>query len=181
MKEASQRQEQSYKDKTAYLKGYKEDLAQQDKERVDKHNDIRQLAVEQLEKIEKERTETEKSKGQYHLRYYEKLEQERSKNDQFFADLNTLSYQKIRSAKPHDVYVGEMKPSEDLELSSKYPQGITEETAEEGNAVVLRRIKVTGKHVDVYEKRFYKWGGKFYSKNGYNITETLWNLESIEK
>jgi hypothetical protein len=181
MKDASQRQEQSYKEKTAYLKGYKDELAQQDKERVDKHNDNRQLAVEQLEKIEKERTETEKSKGQYHLRYYEKIEQERNKNDQFLADLNTLSYQKIRNAKPHDVYVGEMKPSEDLELSSKYPQGITEETTEEGNAVVLRRIKVTGKHVDVYEKRFYKWGGKFYIKNGYNITETLWNLESIEK
>jgi len=181
MKDASQKQEQGYKAKTAYLKGYKDDLAQQDKERVEKHNDNRQLAKEQLDKVERERIETEKAKGQYHLRYYEKIEQDRNRNDQFLADLNTLSYQKIRSAKPHDVYVGELKPSENLELSSKYPQGISEETLEEGNAVVLRRIKVTGKHVDVYEKRFYKWGGKFYTKNGYNITETLWNLESIEK
>lgn len=181
MKVALERQQQNYQTKTAYLKGYKSDLAQQEAERVSKHNENRALAKEQLEKIEKDRLETEKSKGQYHLRYYEKIEQERNKNQQFLTDMSTLSYQKIRNVKPYEVYMGELKPSENLELSSKYPQGISEETTEEGNAVVLRRIKVTGKHVDVYEKRFYKWGGKFYTKNGYSITETLWNLESIEK
>ncbi|MBI2279956.1 MAG: hypothetical protein HYU68_04610, partial [Bacteroidetes bacterium] len=134
-----------------------------------------------IEKLEKDIKETEATKSEYHLRFYEQIEKDRNKNDQFLADLNTLSYQKIRNVKPDDVYVGELKPSENLELSNKYPQGITEETTEEGSAVILKRIKVTGKHVDIYEKIFYKWGGKFYTKNGYNITETLWNLESIEK
>lgn len=181
IKLSAKRQEQTYKDKTAYLQGYKNELANQEKDRVNAHADNRQNAKSKLEKVEKERKEMNASKSQYHLRFYEKLEQERAKNDQTLADLNTLSYKKIRNVKPHDVYVGELKPSENLELSNKYPQGITEETTEEGNAVILKRIKVTGKHVDVYEKIFYKWGGKFYTKNGYNITETLWNLESIEK
>lgn len=181
IKLSAQRQEQKYKDKTSYLQGYKNELADQEKQRVNTHADNRQNAKEELEKVEKNRKEMNQSKSQYHLRFYEKLEQERTKNDQTLADLNTLSYKKIRNVKPHDVYVGELKPSENIELSNKYPQGITEETTEEGNAVILKRIKVTGKHVDVYEKIFYKWGGKFYTKNGYNITETLWNLESIEK
>lgn len=181
MKEASKLQEQNYVSKTAYLKGYKSELAQQEKARIDQHNDIRKTAEEELKEIEKYRTETEKSKGQYHLRFHDKLVKEQQKNEQFYADMNTISYQKIRSVKPHEVYVGALRPSENFELASKYPQGISEETLEEGNAVVLKRIKVTGNHVDIYEKRFYKWGGKFYTKNGYNITETLWDLESIEK
>ncbi|MGE3653727.1 MAG: hypothetical protein AB7G22_06380 [Flavobacteriales bacterium] len=181
IKLSAKRQEQTYKDKTAYLQGYKNELANQEKDRVNAHADNRQSAKSKLEKVEKDRKAMNESKSQYHLRFYEKLEQERAKNDQTLADLNTLSYKKIRNVKPNDVYIGELKPSENLELSNKYPQGITEETTEEGNAVILKRIKVTGKHVDVYEKIFYKWGGKFYTKNGYNITETLWNLESIEK
>lgn len=181
IKLSAQRQERNYKDKTSYLQGYKNELAELDKQRTNTHSDNRQNAKSEIERLEKEIKETEATKSEYHLRFYEQLEKDRNKNDQFLADLNTLSYQKIRNVKPNDVYVGELKPSENIELSNKYPQGITEETTEEGNAVILKRIKVTGKHVDVYEKIFYKWGGKFYTKNGYNITETLWNLESIEK
>lgn len=181
IKISAKRQEQNYKDKTLYLQGYKDELANVDKQRANTHSDNRQNAKAEIEKLEKDIKETEATKSEYHLRFYEQIEKDRNKNDQFLADLNTLSYQKIRNVKPEDVYVGELKPSENIELSSKYPQGITEETTEEGNAVILKRIKVTGKHVDVYEKIFYKWGGKFYTKNGYNITETLWNLESIEK
>lgn len=176
-----QRQEQSYKNKTSYLQGYKDELADVDKQRVLSRKEYRENAKIANEKIEQNIKDVEASKSEYHLRFYETIQQERNKNDQFLADLNTLSYTKIRNVKPDDVYVGELKPSENLELSNKYPQGISEETTEEGNAVILRRIKVTGKHADVYEKIFYKWGGKFYTKNGYNITETLWNLESIEK
>lgn len=181
IKLSAQRQERNYKDKTSYLQGYKNELAELDKQRTNTHSNNRQNAKAEIERLEKEIKETEATKSEYHLRFYEQLEKDRNKNDQFLADLNTLSYQKIRNVKPNDVYVGELKPSENIELSNKYPQGITEETTEEGNAVILKRIKVTGKHVDVYEKIFYKWGGKFYTKNGYNITETLWNLESIEK
>jgi hypothetical protein len=123
----------------------------------------------------------EKSKSQYHLRFAEQIEKERELNTQFTSDLQVISLNKIRAVNFDDVYQGEQHLSENLELADKYPQGITEETSEVGNAIVLRRIKVTGTHVDVYEKTFYKWGGTFYSKNGYNITDTLWDLESIEK
>ncbi len=178
---SAKKQADNYISKTAYLQGYKDDLAAIEKERVDKHSENNQAVKLQIEKIAEDKKALEKSNAESYLRFYEKLENDRSRNTQFLADMTELSYQKIRNVKPNEVYTGELKPSENLELANKYPQGITEESAEEGNAIILKRIKVTGKHVDVYQKIFYKWGGTFYTKNGYNITETLWKLESIEE
>jgi tetratricopeptide (TPR) repeat protein len=172
---------EKYYEKTAYLDGYKEQVSAQHKELELNHSNKRQLAKEIVLKEKQDRYEMEKSKSEYHLRFAEQIEKERELNNQFTVDLQTISYNKIRAVKFDDVYQGEEHLSENLELADKYPQGITEETSEIGNAIVLRRVKVTGTHVDVYEKTFYKWGGTFYSKNGYNITETLWDLESIEK
>lgn len=80
------------------------------------------------------------------------------------------------------MYVGEKKLSSNLDqFDKKYPQGITEEERETGNAIIIRRIKVTGDHADVYERIFYKWGGVYYSKNGISISKNIWDNESIEK
>jgi tetratricopeptide (TPR) repeat protein len=181
IKEKEAIQAKKYYEKTAYLEGYKQDVASVDKERIDKHREVMQLAKEVVIQEELTKLEMEKSKSQYHLRFAEQIEKERELNTQFTSDLQVISLNKIRAVNFDDVYQGEQHLSENLELADKYPQGITEETSEVGNAIVLRRIKVTGTHVDVYEKTFYKWGGTFYSKNGYNITDTLWDLESIEK
>ncbi|MCB9359866.1 MAG: hypothetical protein H6587_10380 [Flavobacteriales bacterium] len=172
---------EKYYEKTAYLDGYKEQVSNQHKELELNHSNKRQLAKEVVLKQKQDRYEMEKSKSEYHLRFADQIEKERALNNQFTVDLQAISYNKIRAVKFDDVYQGEEHLSENLELADKYPQGITEETSEVGNAIVLRRVKVTGTHVDVYEKTFYKWGGTFYTKNGYNITETLWDLESIEK
>ena len=77
-------------------------------------------------------------------------------------------------------YMGEKRESEDDELASKYPQGITEETVESGNSIVIKRVKVTDNHADVYERVFYTWGGTYFYKNGVNITQSLWDKESID-
>ena len=68
----------------------------------------------------------------------------------------------------------------DFSYVAKYPQGITEETVETGNSIVIRRTKVTDKHADVYERVFYAWGGTYFYKNGKNITQSLWDKESID-
>ena len=74
----------------------------------------------------------------------------------------------------------EKRSSENEALASKYSQGVTEETLESGNSVVIKRTKVSGNHVDVYERVFHKWGGTSFLKNGNNITHSLWDKESIE-
>jgi len=107
---------------------------------------------------------------------------------QFYADYgsklksNQIERSTKADAEKNDVYVGEKKSSSNInEFEKKYPQGITEEEKETGNAIVLTRIKVTDDHVDVYEKIFYKWGGIFYTKNGDSISQNIWDNESIEK
>lgn len=170
-----------YYEKTAYLEGYKTEITAAQKQRNEKHANSRQLAKEIIDQEKLTKLEMEKSKSEYHLRFADQIEKERELDYQFSKDLQAISFNKIRAVSFDDVYKGEEHLSENLELADKYPQGITEETSEIGNAIVLRRVKVTGTHVDVYEKTHYKWGGVFYTKNGYNISETLWDLESIEK
>ncbi len=76
-----------------------------------------------------------------------------------------------------DFYTGEKKPRYP-ELAREYSQGVTEETYQEDEAFVVKRIVVTGENIDEYKKIYYKWGGIFYQKNGRDITETVWNTET---
>ena len=174
-------QEKKYYQKTAYLTSYKQELAEEEKNKQNKHRADRQKAKDEVEREKKQVETMQKEKSEYHLRFYEDLEKERTINQQFVRDMHKLNHKKIQEVRFDEVYMGEKRPSENMELANKYPQGISEETYEEGNAVVLKRIKVTGSQVDVYEKKLFKWGGVFYTRNGHSITETLWDLESIEK
>ena len=112
-----------------------------------------------------------------------KLDEDRKMNNDFNSDLRAMEKEKtlLASVEMGNYYMGEKLISEDVELSKKYAQGITEETSETGNAITIVRTKVTGNHVDVYERVFYTWGGTFFYKNGVNITQALWDNESIEK
>ena len=116
-------------------------------------------------------------------RFKTKLDEDRKMNSDFNSDLQAIEKEKtlLASVELGNFYRGEKQISEDLELSKKYAQGVTEETAETGNSITIVRTKVTGNHVDVYERIFYTWGGTFFYKNGVNITQTLWDKESIEK
>ena len=111
-----------------------------------------------------------------------KLDEERVRNNDFVSDLQTMEKEKrlLANAELDNFYMGEKQPRQDSELAKKYPQGITEETSESGNSITISRIKVTGDQADVYERVFYTWGGTFFYKNGVNITQSLWDKESIE-
>ena len=124
---------------------------------------------------------TEEQKKRYE-QFHTKLKEEQEKNNNFLADLQTVERNKILSANAslNDVYRGEKQASVNKELASKYSDGITEETIESGSSIVIKRTKVTGDHVDVYERVFYKWGGSYFLKNGKNITQSLWDKESID-
>lgn len=77
-------------------------------------------------------------------------------------------------------YRGEEQPK-NSDLAKVSSQGVTEKKYEEGNAIILERIVVKGEKADVYKKIHYTWGGVYYTKNDRNITEALWNTETLGK
>lgn len=62
-------------------------------------------------------------------------------------------------------------------LAQDYPQGVTEESDNIGNKVVIRRIVVMGNKADEFRKVIDKTG-KYYFKNGNSISELTWNRET---
>lgn len=66
------------------------------------------------------------------------------------------------------------------EYAKKYPEGVTEEKAKEGNANITRRIVVQGNKGFLYLKKETSFG-IFYFKDGVAITETEWTRDTEKK
>ena len=64
------------------------------------------------------------------------------------------------------------------ELVSKYAQGITEETIQETNYKIIKRIVVSGDEANVYIKKIWNWGGIFYFKDEIPISESSFENET---
>jgi len=177
-KEAQKR----YNEDVAYLDDYKEDLQEQEASRITDAKARQTKEAAQL--IEDKKLLNAEPEGQVkrNKQFHNKLKEEQNQNQQFLSDMDELAT--VRRNKANEdldkVYVGEKKETENEELAAKYPQGVTEETVETGNSITIKRIKVTGKHVDVYERVFYTWGGNYFYKNGKNITKSLWDKETLE-
>jgi hypothetical protein len=63
-------------------------------------------------------------------------------------------------------------------LAQLYPQGVTKETVNGKNFVLLRHVINENNVVTIYEKKTWDWGGVFYFKNSdIAITEALYKLE----
>jgi tetratricopeptide (TPR) repeat protein len=62
-------------------------------------------------------------------------------------------------------------------LAQDYPQGVTEESDNHGNKVIIRRIVVQGNKADEYRKVIDKTG-HYYFKNGTSISELTWSRET---
>lgn len=65
-------------------------------------------------------------------------------------------------------------------LAKQYSEGVTEETYEEGNAKIIKRIVVRGNKADEY-KMVVMRSGTYYFKNGFSITKTTWNNETEKR
>ena len=76
----------------------------------------------------------------------------------------------------HTKWPGEKDPYDYVETdkSRGYKQGITEETFDEGNNKVIKRMVVKGNKVDEY-KMVVTNHGTYYFKNGESITKSTWN------
>ncbi|MCO6499739.1 MAG: hypothetical protein J5I47_05105 [Vicingus serpentipes] len=174
--------QRKYEDDVATLEKYRSAIIEQEAEQQQRADKKRMREAEALNKYKESLNVAPPSQEKRYKEFQSKLAEERRLNNQLIGGLQELSEQKRMLANKglKDFYMGEKQLSEDKELSDKYPEGITEETIESGNAITIKRVKVTGTHVDVYERVFYKWGGNYYYKNGVNITSTLWDKESIE-
>ncbi|MBL4670307.1 MAG: hypothetical protein JKY30_13740, partial [Flavobacteriales bacterium] len=125
---------------------------------------------------------TSQSQEKRYKEFQVKLDEKRKNNEIFHSDLQAIEKKQMLLADEalEGFYMGEKRVSDDSELTEKYPQGITEETIESGNSIVIKRTKVTGTHADVYERVFYTWGGTYFYNNGVNIAQSLWDKESID-
>ena len=163
-----------------------------------------QLEVEKFEEeLAEQTTKDRKSSENRRLDYQSKADQKSTELKQFAGE-NTESFKEnqleietleeelaeqttelekeseIRRKKNEDkeFYQGEDKIRQD-QSAADYPQGVTEKIIEnQNNSTTIRRIVVEGTQTDIYEKTLYKWGGIFYTKNGTNITEDIWDKES---
>jgi len=180
-KNAKKQEKKYYKD-TQKVAEYREAVDKQDVVCQKGANERRELSNKELVIAKGKLGETTEEQKKRYETFHTKLKEEQEQNNNFLSDLKTVERNKILVANAglNDVYRGEKQASENKELASKYSQGITEETIESGSSIVIKRTKVTGNHVDVYERVFYKWGGSYFMKNGENITKSLWDKESIE-
>ena len=191
-KERDRVYEESRKDLKKQNKRYYKDIQKVDdfRNKVNKQDPLYRKGADKRRELSNSELTKEKNKlGEVTLvqkKKYEdfhlKLKEEQEINNNFLADLQLLEKDKILLANTtlNDVYRGENKLSENKALANKYSQGITEETLESGSSIVIKRTKVAGNHVDIYERVFYKWGGSYFLKNGKNITQSLWDKESID-
>lgn len=109
-------------------------------------------------------------------------------------DLAKTSYLNAAALKPKETVPADKIKSIDAlielekrsqytnELAKKYPQGVTEEKATEGNAKITRRIVVKGNTGNLYIKKETTFGAVYYFKDGATITETefIKNTEGVK-
>jgi tetratricopeptide (TPR) repeat protein len=177
------KQDQKYYEDLVDINTYKKEVGKAELKKQKAADQQRTLANEEVLKAMERLNAVDPDQEKRYAAFKTKLEAEKERNANFSADLQTIEQRRLSEANMElkGFYMGEKRVSKDSELASKYPQGITEETVESGNSVVIRRTKVTDNHADVYERVFYAWGASYFYKNGKNITQSLWDKESIEE
>ncbi len=65
----------------------------------------------------------------------------------------------------HTVCLQEMPANYLKDIISKYPEGFSEETIKDDEAVTIQYIYVKDGRVKTLEKKTWNWGGEFYYKN----------------
>lgn len=79
-----------------------------------------------------------------------------------------------------NIQIGADKSAFCAELAKKYPQGLTEETYEEGGKKVTKRVIVDGSIGVEFKKVVHNWGGVYYFKNGSPTTNFTWQKEAMQ-
>ena len=139
-------------------------------QRIENNQNAIKEYTEEVEQLTKEKNNSYNENNQ-------KVQQRTDEINNYQEELSGNADAKIEAYKV-DYYSGQTAKPRQSDNASKYPQGVTEETYEEGNSIVIKRFVVTGETMDEYEKIYYTWGGVFYKKNGADITQEIWDEET---
>ena len=178
LREGAAENAESFKENQLEVEKFEEELAEQttkdrkpsENRRLDYQSKADQKSTE-LKQFAGENTESFKE-NQLEI---ETLEEELAEQT---TELEKESEIRRKKNEDKEFYQGEDKIRQD-QSAADYPQGVTEKIIEnQNNSTTIRRIVVEGTQTDIYEKTLYKWGGIFYTKNGTNITEDIWDKES---
>ena len=167
-----------------YMEGYekvkvdiktKEDFDDSNRSSADKRRQKEQSDIDGVaEDLRAQQTEGSNNPNENYIGVVEKTEALESsrKQDQSEAE------RRRQEAEGKEYYEGEDKPREDPE-SANFPQGVTEKIIENTNgSTTIKRIKVEGTQVDIYEKTLFSYGKIHYAKNGSPITKETWDSYS---
>lgn len=164
------------KSNISYLQKFQQEQENIAQQKTNEEQTKRTKKSREIEELAEQIQQVHQQKNKSYMNKVNELNKIQVDYEEFNRNLTASSNEKITNYKPI-YYVGEAKIP-NSELKGKFPEGVSEETVEEGNALILKRYVVKGDRVDVYQKIYYKWGGVFYTKNGYNITEALWKTET---
>jgi hypothetical protein len=154
------------------------------KEKADKEKAIADAA-------EKERLAKEEEKRIFEKKYKGLI----TKGDSAFNAKNfpvaKIAFTEASTMKPAETYPKDRIKQAETEianeelfkndLAKKYPVGVTEEKAKEGNNMITKRIVVTGNKGVLYMKKETSFGTVYYFKDGAPITEQMWDKETVIK
>ena len=130
-----------------------------------KQKEDEKSVMEKIIKENSEAVETVKETNAHRQKQASELAEARAKK----ARENAFAVQANAPKDYDDYYLSQ--------LAQEYPQGVTEESDNVGNKVIIRRIVVLGNKADEYRKVIDKTG-KYYFKNGDSISELTWNRET---
>lgn len=174
----SERQEDLTQEVMQQKEMHQQYVAEQQQEQFESIEQVQQQINQQKEREQGRSALQEKAVEESTAEIQAKKEQAASR-EKHLSELAAIRAQKAR-AEAYKKQATGTKSYDDYylsQLAQEYPQGVTEESDNVGNKVVIRRIVVMGNKADEYRKVIDKTG-KFYFKNGRSISERTWNSET---
>lgn len=178
-------EEQGPADRLKEIQTKEEELALAEAENERRKEQAR-LAFEQKQKEEQERKNAEsarlKKEQQDRLDALVKVDEVKEQQQLSAAEQEQQrkeKYEKLQKALEEMGLTDDERRRAFLsELAKIYPSGLTKETVQGKNFVLLRYVINENNVVTIYEKKTWDWGGIFYFKNtDIAITEALYKLE----
>jgi hypothetical protein len=156
---------------------YFDDVTKASKERREILTDDTEYAKETFESIGKGKESLAEDK------FYD-VQQDKSANEKFHADkeLNATSQRYDRRKELFDKDSGHAKDVDDyipVEGTEGLPEGVTENSYQLGNKIVIERTVKFGNKVDEFRKVVSKTG-TYYFKNKKSISEVTWKNETLD-
>ena len=154
--------EQKRKEDEAKRKFEEEQAAEQkrkeeDAERLRKEREARLAALGEVEDVKNQQSLSIADQEKLRIEKFEQLK---------------------RSLEEVDLSEEERRQAFLSELARIYPEGVTKETVQGNNFVLLRHVVNQNNKVTIYEKKTWDWGGVFYFKDAdIAITQAIYELE----